>query len=110
MEEKKRFQNEDNSAKFWLFEEPKVFRTEKNVFRYYPKARKLVCHLPDYQRRDGTVHTGKGVGVNLGALAKSPEATFALLQIITDIGAEILGVDPADVLSQAEAATAPETI
>ena len=68
-----------DSTKFWLQEDPELLTTDKNAFRYYPKAGRLVVHLPDYDR-GGSPHVGKGVGIQLGAL--TPEVCERLIEIL----------------------------
>lgn len=73
-------------AKYWLYEDPEVLNTGKNVVRYYPKADRLVVHLPDYQLKGtGEQKIGKGVGLNLSALRDHPEVTKRLLEILGDL-------------------------
>lgn len=78
---KKDAENNNQSAKFWLYEKPEVFTTGRNCFRYYPKAERLSIHLPDYIDRDGIQRCGKGTSINLASLADEPE----VLQKIIDI-------------------------
>lgn len=71
------------SGKFWEHEEPEVFVTKKNVFRYYKGAGKLVVHLPDYiHAESGQPHMGKGVGIDLKALADKPDVVEQLRRIM----------------------------
>lgn len=76
----------NQTAKFWLLEEPEVMETGRNTLRYYPKAQRLVIHLPDYQdRRTGDLKPGKGCGLNLEALAESPEVLDRVIEILSGL-------------------------
>ena len=76
----------NQTAKFWLLEKPEVMETGKNTLRYYPKAQRLVIHLPDYQdRRSGDMMPGKGCGLNLEALAESPEVLDRVIDILSGL-------------------------
>ena len=73
----------NQTAKFWLLEDPEVMETGRNTLRYYPKAQRLVIHLPDYQdRRTGDMMPGKGCGLNLEALAESPDICERVIEIL----------------------------
>ena len=68
-------------AEYWG-EEPKVFRTAKNVFRYYKRARRLTVSLPEYTPNGSTEkRPGKSVSIALDVLEEEPEA----LKAVTDI-------------------------
>lgn len=73
----------NQTAKYWELEEPEVMQTGKNTIRYYPKAQRLVVHLPDYYNFKGEVRMGKGLGINLAALAESPEALDRVIEILS---------------------------
>jgi len=76
----------NQTAKYWLLEDPEIMETGKNVLRYYPKAQRLVIHLPDYQiAYGGQKRVGKGVGLNLEALAESPDVLDRVLEILNGI-------------------------
>ena len=72
----------NQSGKFWLLEDPEEIYTDKNVIRYYPKAKRLVVHLPDYyhiEKRE--VLPGKGTGLRLDYL--DPESVKRLIEILS---------------------------
>ena len=74
----------NQTAKFWEIEDPEVMTTEKNVMRYYPKAERLVIHLPDYTHaQTGAQMPGKGCGINLEALAYAPEVLDRIIEILS---------------------------
>lgn len=78
---------EIQSAKYWLYEEPEVLKTGKNVIRYYPKAERLVVHLPDYIKADfygGEVKPGKGVGLQLVSLSEDQEVLKRIIDILSE--------------------------
>jgi hypothetical protein len=76
----------NQTAKFWLLEDPEVMETGKNTLRYYPKAQRLVIHLPDYKDgRSGNMLPGKGCGLNLEALAESPEVLDRVIDILSGL-------------------------
>ena len=76
----------NQNAHFWELEEPEVMQTGKNTFRYYPKAQRLVVHLSDYHdARTGELKPGKGTGLNLAALAESPEVLDRVLEILSSL-------------------------
>lgn len=58
-------------ARYWLDETPMEIRTEKNVLRYFPKARRLQVALPDWTNEDGETRPGKMVTLDVAALAKT---------------------------------------
>ena len=78
--------NEMQSAKYWLFEQPEVLQTGKNTIRYYPKAERLVIHLPDYIKQDfygGEIKPGKGVGLQLVPLSENQEVLKRIIEILS---------------------------
>ena len=75
----------NQTAHFWELEEPEVMQTGKNTIRYYPKAQRLVVHLPDYYNFKGEVRIGKGVGINLTALAESPDVLGHVIEILSGL-------------------------
>ena len=71
------------SSKFWATEEPQIFRTSDNVFRYYKEAAVLSVSTPDYPDRvTRELRIGKTVTVQLAALIESPATIKALLGIL----------------------------
>lgn len=76
----------NQSAHFWESEEPEVMKTGRNVIRYYPGAQRVVIHLPDWENyKTGQLCPGKGVGLNLAALADEPEALDRLIEILSSL-------------------------
>jgi hypothetical protein len=76
----------NQNAHFWELEDPEVMETGKNALRYYPKAQRLVVHLSDYHdARTGELKPGKGTGLNLAALAESPEVLDRVLEILSGL-------------------------
>ena len=76
----------NQSAKFWELEDPEIMQTGKNTLRFYPKAQRLVVHLSDYiNPRSGELRPGKGVGLNLEALAECPEVLNRVLEILNGL-------------------------
>ncbi len=76
----------NQTAKYWLLEEPEVMQTGKNTIRYYAKAQRLVVHLSDYHdARTGELKPGKGTGLNLAALAESPKVLDRVLEILSGL-------------------------
>lgn len=83
---RKEAEQNNQRAKFWLLEDPEVMETGRNTLRYYPKAQRLVIHLPDYQdRRTGATMPGKGCGLNLEALAEAPEVLDRFIEILSGL-------------------------
>ena len=78
----------NQSAKFWLYEEPEVMETARNCFRYYPKAGRLTIHLPDYIDRKGEQRPGKGTSINLACLADAPEVLERIIEILNELKPE----------------------
>lgn len=78
----------NQGGKFWLYEEPEVFETSRNCFRYYPKAGRLSVHLPDYTDQKGERKIGKGTSVNLRSLAEEPEVLDRIITILNGLKAE----------------------
>lgn len=73
-------------AKFWKYETPEELRTGKNTFRYYPKAGRLVAHLPNYfSDRDDAWKMGKGTSINLESLKARPEVIDRLVEILESL-------------------------
>lgn len=71
------------STKFWIEEEPEIFRTADNVFRHYPKAGVLSVSTPDYKDRGtGAIRIGKTTTIQIPALIESPATLKALLGIL----------------------------
>ena len=76
----------NQTAHFWELEDPEVMQTGRNALRYYPKAQRLVVHLSDYHdARTGELKPGKGTGLNLAALAESPEVLERVLEILSGL-------------------------
>lgn len=76
----------NQTAKFWELEEPEVLNTPKNTIRYYPKAERLVVHLPDYfDSRVREIRPGKGVGLDLHSLREQPETVARLIAILKQL-------------------------
>ena len=79
-------ENDNQSAHFWEVEKPEVLDTGRNVLRYYQKAQRLVIHLPDWDNyKTGRRCPGKGVGLNLTALAERPELCERVIEILQDL-------------------------
>lgn len=66
-----RLEVEAVGTRYWLDESPVEIRTEKNVLRYFPKARRLQVALPDWTNEDGQSRPGKMVTLDVAALAQS---------------------------------------
>ena len=82
----KAVEGNNQSYKFWLYEDPEVMQTGRNTLRYYPKAQRLVVHLPDYQdQKTGEIKPGKGTGLNLEALEESPDVLDRVLSILSGL-------------------------
>ena len=76
----------NQTAKYWLLEEPEVLETGKNTLRYYPKAKRLSVQLPDYYKpMTGERLPGRGTGLNLAALAAVPEVLDRVIEILTSL-------------------------
>lgn len=72
------------SSNFWAAEEPDIYRTRSNVFRFYPGANVLSVSTPDFPDRvTGMPRIGKTVTIQLNALIESPEALKALIDILS---------------------------
>ena len=72
MKQRKDLEAANQSGHFWEVEDPEIMDTGRNVLRYYPEAQRLVIHLPDWENyKTGKLCPGKGVGLNLYALAES---------------------------------------
>lgn len=83
---RKQLDGNNQSAHFWEVEEPEIMRTGRNVIRYYPEAERLVFHLPDWENyKTGETLPGKGVGINLEALAEEPEVCERLIDIFSGL-------------------------
>ena len=83
MRTKKDLYASNQSAHYWETEEPEVMDTGRNVLRYYPEAERLVIHLPDWENyKTGKVCPGKGVGLNLYALAEAPDICKRVMEIL----------------------------
>lgn len=77
------FQKAGLSNRFWLKEEPEIYRTSDNCFRYYKTQNVLSVSTPDFpDRSTGLMRIGKTVTVQLTALIESPAALKALLEIL----------------------------
>lgn len=73
-------------AHYWELEEPEVITTDTNVIRYYPNAKRLVVHISDYfDTRVREVRPGKGVGLQLEALARQPDDVRRLIKILQSL-------------------------
>lgn len=71
------------SSKFWATEEPQVFHTADNAFRFYPKAGVLAVSTPDYPDKiTRELRIGKTVTIQIPALIESPATLKALLGIL----------------------------
>lgn len=83
MRTKKDLEAANQSAHFWETEKPELMDTGRNVLRYYPEAQRLVIHLPDWENyKTGKTCPGKGVGLNLYALAESPDICERVIEIL----------------------------
>lgn len=83
MRTKKQIAADNQSAHFWEVEQPEIMDTGRNVIRYYPEAQRIVVHLPNWENyKTGEILPGKGVGLNLYALAESPDICERLIEIL----------------------------
>lgn len=83
---KRTAQQSNQSAKFWLYETPEEVTTARNHFRYYKEAGRLTVSLPNYHDREtGEERPGKGVSINLNALAEEPETLQRLIEILESL-------------------------
>ena len=72
------------SSKFWATEQPRIYRTTDNVFRFYPESGVLSVSTLDFPDRvTGEPRIGKTVTVQIAALIESPETLEALLEILS---------------------------
>lgn len=73
------------AGKYRVMEEPEVFSTTGNCFRYFKETGTLLVSLPDYTDKcSGQMRMGKSVGIQLDALIASPDAMIALYGILDD--------------------------
>lgn len=76
----------NQGGKYWEAENPVYMATEKNAFRLYPKAGRLKISLPDYFcKKRRAMSEGKGIGVNLQALADQPEVLAWLISTLQQL-------------------------
>ena len=84
--------------KYWLYEEPEIVETGKNVIRYYREAGKIQFAMPDYIDAYKDTWTGNLIekkkpgklsALDLAALADNPEALDWLISIFQDVREEI---------------------
>lgn len=97
MKQRKDLEAANQSGHFWEVEDPEIMDTGRNVLRYYPEAQRLVIHLPDWENyKTGKLCPGKGVGLNLYALAESPDICERVIEILQGL------LDPAEDPEEAE--------
>ena len=70
-----------SGAEYWG-EEPQVYRTVKNMFRYYPRAKRLTVSLPDFYPK-GSLEKRPGKSVSVDLYCMEPETLRALIEIFT---------------------------
>ena len=58
-------QYEPVQQKWWEGERPEVVETDKNVLKYYPKAKKLQASKPNWTNEYGEIRNGKTVILDL---------------------------------------------
>ena len=72
--------------KFWNKEQPQVYRTAYNVFRYYEQRKFLAVSKSDYlDFRTGETKVGKTVMIYLPDLTEEPEVLDALISILQGV-------------------------
>ena len=72
--------------KFWNKEQPQVYRTAYNVFRYYERRKFLAVSKSDYlDFRTGETKVGKTVMIYLPDLTEEPEVLDALISILQHV-------------------------
>lgn len=102
---------ERQRAKFWKYETPEEMRTATNTFRFYPHARRLVVHLPNFfSEKEDAWKWGKGISVNLASLAAKPEVVTRLIEILQSLQADCSAVeDGSEIEADAEFDAGTET-
>ncbi len=72
--------------KFWNKEQPQVYRTAYNAFRYYKEKKFLAVSKSDYlDFRTGETKVGKTVMIYLPDLTEEPEVLDALISILQGV-------------------------
>ena len=72
----------NQTALYWLWDQPEQLTTKKNYIYYYPNAGKLVCRLPTYINAGGNESLGKLAGLDLSALRNTPGVIERLIEIL----------------------------
>ena len=70
------------TGRYSVTEEPEVFSTSANCFRYFPGSQTLLVSTQDYTDNYGRVRMGKTVSVKLAGLISEPATLKALYRVL----------------------------